>query len=364
MPPEQTIQFKRFSLDKLKQWLHAHPTATYALIGAALIIAGSIVSLILSWKPPVEKVAPAAAPAKIVPPPTYYSVVTGEKVADQASLKKSVTAIMIENSPDARPQSGLKSAEVVYEAIAEGGITRFLAIYQQSKTGLIGPVRSLRPYYISWLTPYDASVAHVGGSAFALQTIRNGQYRDIDQFFNPSTYWRASDRYAPHNVYTNFEKLDALNAQKGYTSSNPTGITRADIAKQPIDARSISIQISSPLYNSSYAFDEASGMYLRSQAGEPHTDRESGQITAKVVIALSVQMSRVFEDGYRENIETTGTGTATIFMDGHATAATWHKDGIGGQLRFTDAAGKDIPLARGITWVTAVPNDRQRVTWQ
>ena len=105
-----------------------------------------------------------------------------------ANLSKPVTAIMIENSPDARPHSGLKQAEVVYEAIAEGGITRFLTLFQQHKPQLIGPVRSLRMYYVDWLAPYQASVAHVGGSHASLQEIRNGKYRDIDQFFNGSSY--------------------------------------------------------------------------------------------------------------------------------------------------------------------------------
>ena len=107
---------------------------------------------------------------------------------------------MIENSPDARPQSGLKAAGVVYEAIAEGGITRFMALYQTSKPELIGPVRSLRMYYLDWFAPYSASIAHVGGSLNALTEARSGKYRDLDQFFNSQTYWRASDRYAPHNV--------------------------------------------------------------------------------------------------------------------------------------------------------------------
>ena len=77
-----------------------------------------------------------------------------------------------------------KHAEVVYEAIAEGGITRFEAFYQQNKPQLIGPVRSVRPYYIDWAVPYQPSFAHVGGSAVALKEIRNGKYRDLDQFFN------------------------------------------------------------------------------------------------------------------------------------------------------------------------------------
>ena len=136
-------------------------------------------------------------PVQKKPVEKYYSHLNGIEVASKADLSRPVTAIMIENSPDARPHSGLKQAEVVYEAIAEGGITRFLTLFQQHKPQLIGPVRSLRMYYVDWLAPYQASVAHVGGSHASLQEVRNGKYRDIDQFFNGSSYWRANDRRPP-----------------------------------------------------------------------------------------------------------------------------------------------------------------------
>jgi len=136
----------------------------------------------------------------------YYSPLTGEQVADEAATKQVVTAIMIENSPDARPQSGIKDAGVVYEAIAEGGITRFLTLHQQDKPQLVGPVRSLRIYFLDWLAPYNASVAHVGGSADALAEVRNGSYRDIDQFFNADSYWRSVRSQRPAQRLHEFRK--------------------------------------------------------------------------------------------------------------------------------------------------------------
>src|SRR5690606_11343443 len=148
------------------------------------------------------------------------------EVKNKEATTQEVTAIMIENSPDARPQSGLKESGVVFEAIAEGGITRFQVLYQEDKPQLIGPVRSLRPYFVEWAAPFDASIAHIGGSYNALQEVRNGQYKDIDQFFNGDTYWRSTDRYAPHNVYTNFKNLDALNTKKGFTVSKFDGFPR------------------------------------------------------------------------------------------------------------------------------------------
>ncbi len=98
-------------------------------------------------------------------------------------------------------------------------------------------------------------------------------------------------------------------------------------------------------------------------AGEPHTDREAGQITAKVVVALDVAMSKVMEDGYRESITTEGSGRARVFQNGHVSEVTWHKDTIDGQLYFTDANGQPFALARGTTWISAVPGSGS-VSWQ
>ncbi len=352
---------------KLHDWIHRHPTATYIIAGVGLILIASLVTLAVLYQRPVEVATPIVK--KHTPKPAlavkYYSPLTGLLVDNEAATKQAVTAIMIENSPDARPQSGIKQAGVVYEAIAEGGITRFLTLHQQDKPQLIGPVRSVRMYYVDWLAPYNASVAHVGGSAAALAEVRNGSYRDIDQFFNAGTYWRATDRYAPHNVYTSFEKLDALNQAKGYTTSDFTGFSRVD--GKPSDAptaTSVAINFGGALYNTTYAYDKVSNSYARSEAGEPHLDREDGQISPNVVIAMHVDMSLVMQDGNREDITTTGSGDATIFQNGTAQNVTWHKASRAGQLNFTDEAGKDVPLVRGQTWIAAVPNGNGNVSWQ
>lgn len=230
---------------------------------------------------------------------------------------------------------------------------------------MIGPVRSLRLYYVDWLAPYNASVAHVGGSLFALREVRNGKYRDIDQFFNGAYYWRATDRYAPHNVYTSFAKLDALNAAKGYTSSTFTGFPRADgkPAKKP-DANSIAINFGGALYNTAYTYDKTTNTYVRSVGGAPHIDREDGQITPTVVIAMKVEMSRVFEDGYREDIKSVGSGPAYIFQNGTVDGVTWTKPSREGGITFTNAQGKEVALNRGQTWISAIPTSTGGVSWQ
>lgn len=363
----KTLTARFAFLSRISEWASKHTILTYLIAGISVIVIALITAFVLFYSQPtpapIAKVQPApkSAPAPIV----YYSHLTGEKVTDEAAITAPATAIMLENSPDARPQSGLKDAGVVYEAIAEGGITRFLALYQTAKPQLVGPVRSVRMYYVDWFAPYNASIAHVGGSASALAEVRNGSYRDLDQFFNAGTYWRATDRYAPHNVYTSFEKLDMLNAAKGYTKSEFTSFPRTDgKPAEPRDATSIAINFSGPLYNTTYAYDAATNTYARSQAGAPHLDREAGQITPSVVVALRVNMSLVMEDGYREQIETSGSGEATVFQNGIATMASWHKADRSSPLTLTDQNGKDIPLVRGQTWIAAVPLTGGTVSWQ
>jgi hypothetical protein len=303
--------------------------------------------------------------AKPAPPkPSYFSNLTGVQVENDSISHQAVTGIMIENSPDARPQSGLKKSGVVFEAIAEGGITRFLVLYQEQKPQLVGPVRSVRMYYVDWVAAFNASIAHVGGSAAALAEVQNGNYRDIDQFYNSATYWRATDRYAPHNVYTSFEKIDALNAKKGYTTSEFDGFKRYNPTLTAPTVSTINVKISGPLFNSSYVYNPTTNSYDRSQAGAPHLDREEGQISPRVVIAMKVNQKKVFEDGYREQIDAIGSGTAYIFQAGHMQEVTWTKTSLTSQITFTDAAGKEVPLARGQTWITAIPNGSGDVTWQ
>ena len=139
-----------------------------------LLVTGILVYLFVFNKSTNPTPATPEAKVKEVEQPKYYSPLTGVLVASDAITKQAVTGIMVENSLEARPQSGLKEAGVIFEAICEGGITRFLVLNQSEKPALIGPVRSVRMYYISWASAFDASIAHVGGNMDALAEMRNG----------------------------------------------------------------------------------------------------------------------------------------------------------------------------------------------
>lgn len=291
-------------------------------------------------------------------PTTMASPLTGVVVPIKLASRP-VTAIMIENSPDARPQSGLTDAGVVFEAIAEGGITRFVALYQEAQPAYVGPVRSVRPYFLDWAAPFNPSVAHVGGSPAALKQVR-GSMRDIDQFFNPGAYWRVSNRYAPHNMYTSFAKLDALNKSKGYKSSSFTPWLRKEdkpATAAETTAKTISLGISGYYYDVRYAYDKTTNTYLRTQGGSPHfsvTQKGSQhRIRPKVVIAMVMSFG-LASDGRHNRYGNIGKGIVYVFQDGKVTKGTWIKKSSKSQIDFRDAAGAQIALNSGQTWLTAV----------
>lgn len=338
------------------------------LSSATALVFGMILSLFFMFFPPREpaKVQSPTLQVQAEPPKpvNIASPLSGVMVAPELA-KRPVTAVMIENSLDARPQSGLQDAGVVFEAIAEGGITRFMALFQDTTPQHIGPVRSLRPYYIDFATPFQAGIAHVGGSPEALAQIRNGGQRDLDQFFNAGAYWRNSGRAAPHNVYTSFEKLDALNLGKGYTGSQFTPWVRKEEQKLAVPtAAKIDIKISSTLYNVHYDYDAATNSYLRSEGGRPHISTSSAadaagqQLKPKVVVALAVPYSL---SGKYSVYGINGSGTMFVFQDGGVTQGTWTKADRGSQFIFKDAAGNPLALNAGQTWVSLVASP-DRVT--
>lgn len=307
----------------------------------------------------LKKDAPAPAPAAKVEEPKepvktiIYSPLTGVAVTKEQS-EQPVVGVMIENSPDARPQSGLNKAGVVFEAIAEGGITRFLTLFQEEQPDYIGPVRSVRPYYVDWLQGFDAAIAHVGGSAEALAKIRSEGVKDLDQFANTGPYKRVSNRYAPHNMYSNVASLADLSKSKGWNKSTFEGFPRKPEAPSAAPtAKSIDIKISSALYNVHYDYDVTTNTYKRVLGGKPHIDeRSKEQISPKVVVALVIPYS-IHPNGVNSVYRTIGSGTAYIFQDGVVSEVTWEKTSSKAQITFKDASGKPVAINAGQTWLTA-----------
>lgn len=329
---------------------------------AALLFAGLLVGGLV-WALQPEK-APPPPPMKEVPaqeepkPTTEASRLTGVQITPELN-KRGVTGVMIENSPEARPQSGLSQAGVVFEAIAEGGITRFLALFQEGQPDTIGPVRSVRPYYVDWVQGFDAPIAHAGGSGDALAKIKAENVKDLDQFFNAGAYDRSNKRVKPHNLYTSTAKLDTLKGSKGWSESTFDGFARKEKEEKAAtpSAKTLDFSISSFLYNPHYDYDAASNTYLRSEGGKPHIDHNNGgQLAPKVVIANIMQHKIIDRDGH-SGYNTIDSGKSYIFQDGTVTVGTWSKAGSKAQMVFKDANGAVIKLNPGQTWISAVGKD-------
>jgi hypothetical protein len=306
----------------------------------------------------------------VAPKPVAKAVVTAPKApvivsrlsglpvtAAQEALP--VTGVMIENSLDARPQSGLSQAGVVYEAIAEGGITRFLALYEDNEPSSLGPIRSARPYYVGWLLPFDASYAHVGGSPDGLSAISQYNVKNLDEFYNGSSYYRITSREAPHNVYTSMSNLIKLEQSKGYATSTFTGFPRkVDQPSVAPTATKINFNIAGSDYDVSYNYDKTNNSYGRSEGGSPMIDANTNQqLDPKVVIAIVVPVSQGALDAsgaYYSEYAYIGTGRAYVFQDGNVVVGTWTKTSESSQIVFNTTTGGPIPLDAGQTWITAV----------
>jgi hypothetical protein len=352
----------------------------WLIIGTSLVLLVALGGALYSLTHRDAPVVRTAVKKKVVKPaPTVItSDLTGLPVADASVNDRPVTGVMIENSLDARPQSALDQAGIVFEAVAEGGVTRFFTVFQDSQPDYIGPVRSARPYYVQWCLSFDCAYAHVGGSPDGLAGIKQWGVKDLDQFANSGAYHRISSRYAPHNVYTSIGELNALEASKGYGKPKYTGFSRkteqpykapdpaatgAAAKKQDTraPATSIDFAMSGYYYDPHFDYDAATNTYKRSEAGQPHmaqhSDGSQVQIAPKVVVGMIVGLTAGALDAQGSaysNYQTVGSGDALVFQDGTVTKIHWAKPDVGSALSFTDDAGKPFKLDAGQTWITAV----------
>ena len=311
---------------------------------------------------------------KSLPPPTGNSqasipnlnptkeAINGIKSSPEVAQIRPIS-IMIENHPDSRPQSGLSEADVVYEVLAEGGITRFEALYQTNVAKYIGPVRSARDYFAQIADEWGAIYAHVGGSNEVIQEIKDGVYTrisDANQYYNGDYFERITSRAAPHNVYTSIDQLRKLATDHKFNlqGSFESWLFKDDSARSSA-ATYISMSFSTSEFDVNYTFDGASNTYKRFMAGAPHADAATGkQILAKSVVVQLVDVTEVPNDPLKHvNIDMTGGGKAYVFEDGGITAGTWAK--TNSRTIFYDSTGNEIKFNRGPLWLELVPSDKE-----
>lgn len=296
--------------------------------------------------------------------------------------------VMIENSIDARPQSGLSYADVVYESVAEGGITRFLSLYYCQPSVQVGPVRSARVYFLTWLSEYGMYplYTHVGGAnasgdADALGMIDSlgwSGYNDLNQFsIGYPTFWRDYNRQGhevatEHTMYSTTGKLwDFAKSDRHLTNVDKNGdnwdktftpYQFKDDAVPPARGNVQAIHMTfwgEDEYAVDWVYDSQNNVYLRSNGGQKQIDKDTNkQLSAKNIVVLDMQESHA-NDGYDNNVhllyQTTGTGKAQIFMDGKEVKGSWKKDTRTGRTSVYDATGSQIQFDRGLIWFSVLP---------
>lgn len=298
-------------------------------------------------------------------------------------------AVMVENSPAARPQSGLGDADVVVEILAEGDITRFTAFYHSRSPVKVGPVRSIRPYYVDLAAAMDAVLVHAGWSQEAMNRVAAGGVDHFDEVYGDGVYyWRSPDRKQPHNLYTSIEGIrrgmDKKRLRSAWTPVQPTfgtgnaggearmsGADResgtdgrlggsgkaAEAASAAAAAGGGGEAVRLPYsagYAVGYTYDAASGQYLRRMNGMPHGDAEMGQQLTAANVLVCRSTHKVTDSAGRRQVDVQGPGSGYVLSGGKVQAAVWQlRDGL---VRAYAADGQqEIPLAPGVTWIQFVP---------
>ncbi len=310
---------------------------------------------------PTPTAVPTPTPTpRPTPTPLSRSPLTGRYVSAGVAKRRAI-AIMIDDHPDARPQSGFNAASVVWHAPAEGGIPRYMLIFQDTVPGAVGPVRSARQYYIAWAAEWKAMYGHSGGSPQALQTLRNqgnGQLvYNADEFRWGNIYYhRSTDRFAPHNVYTTGKELRKLAKRLGAKDKAMKAAWRFGPDASPVDRpKGGRISVSYSWNTITYRYDRRTNTYRRSVTGaKEQIDQADGkQVAPKNVVIMHMVFGPLNDGSNKQRLEAhvVGSGTAWIATNGHTIKGTWRKDSMTKPTRFYGADGKPVTLTVGQTFV-------------
>lgn len=262
----------------------------------------------------------------------------------------------IENHPQARPQSGLDKADLVFEMDSEAGITRFLALYYSEAADQIGPIRSARSYFVQITKAFDSPFAHAGGSEEALSLLKTLKIKNLDEIYGSGAYfWRSKDRKMPHNLYTSTELLVRGANQKGYRLLPYTPLPEG-AAEGDVEAVSLSLNYADNKYYkyiTEYRYD--GGVYAKFVNGEPFRDIGGSQIAAANVIVLIARTKWLGnQDPPLTDIKIVGEGPAFYFTQRKIYKGEWKKTAPETHFQFT-AAGEPMLFSPGKTWINVIP---------
>ncbi|RJO59413.1 DUF3048 domain-containing protein [Candidatus Parcubacteria bacterium] len=272
--------------------------------------------------------------------------------------------MVIENHSSVRPQSGLSQAGVVYEALAEGGITRFLAVFAVNGVLEIGPVRSARPYLVDLAKEYNCLFVHAGASPQAETEIKTTNILDFNQFFKPYNFYRIPGRQYEHSLFTTLSKMELGRIDMGIKDRGnyEAWEFKEDSPVAEATVKNLKIDFSTQAYKVEYTYDAQANAYRRFQGGSASKDKSTDtEIVPKNVVVMYTVSS--LYDELRRNITVVGEGKALVFQDGQVITGTWKKSSVEARLKFFDATGAVIKLNRGQTWVEVVDVPEKNVTY-
>ncbi|MBD3279471.1 MAG: DUF3048 domain-containing protein [Candidatus Pacebacteria bacterium] len=317
------------------------------------------------------------------------------EVEQQAWAQRRPLFVMIENSVDARPQSGLSRADIVFEAVAEGGVTRYGAMFYcdaQRQDVTIAPVRSARTYFVDWASGFNLPLyVHVGGANVPGPSDALGQIadygwnmqNDLNQFsIGYPTFVRNYNRLpgkelaTEHTMETSTEKLWKVAEEREWTNMSPDrkygrktiegsdwqegyeGWAYEEEVEKSDEVGQVSYNFWSGYndYSVSWQYDAQQDKFLRSHGGEEHVDLNNDEriAAANVIVVFSREKGPINEKKHLL-YQTTGTGQALIFKHGQAIEGKWVKKDREAELTFVDSKGQEVPLARGLTWISVIP---------
>jgi hypothetical protein len=311
-------------------------------------------------KPPEDTVQTPSEPTTAEPapidPPSYIAPLTGLALTTEPTQRP--FAVMVNNFSAARPQSGLPHADMVWEVLAEGGITRLVAIFQSDNfTDPIGPIRSNRPYLIRIGEALGSVLVHAGASNDGYDVLQH-QHKDyLDEITNAGSYfYREKFRKAPHNLYSNLEKLreGALKKKYKQTVTIPTfPFSDTGATGSGVPAQTVNLHFLLKDYKVSYAYDASKKLYLRSINGKPHTDLTSGdQLSATNLVVLGAK-HKTYDDYGRLEVNLESGGPAVLIQLGKAVECKWVRSADGVIRLMKD--GQELPFVPGKTFYHIVP---------
>jgi len=296
------------------------------------------------------------------PPPPPSCPLTGQPAPHGRVPDRPALAIKVENLPEARPQAGLDRADVVYEEPVEGGITRFIVVFQCHDAGRVGPVRSGRTTDPKVLVQFGRPVmGYAGGQAPVVRAIDRAGVIDMNYNIAISAYIRDDSRAAPHNLYTSTRALwKAAKAKEGAPA--PVFAYDPELAGPSRKARTVHLPFS-PYSDVFWKWSRTQAAWLRSHGTVPHVLEDGSQVQAANVVVMQVQVrSGPIVDAagnHSPEVDLTGSGKAYVFRDGRMIVGRWERSSLKDVTTFVTKAGAEIALAPGVTWVELLPDTLQ-----